>query len=81
MHPDWQTLLKHWQACIVTPCRDQQAAAALGRLMEVAKAQLPQKRRQEILRVHKKEALQAQRRSQKCVVVLVGLVGHRFGLV
>ena len=33
--------------------------------MEVAKAQLPQKRRQELLRLYKREALQAQRRSHK----------------
>ena len=46
-------------------CRDHQSASALAQLMEVAKAQLPQKRRQELTRVYKKEALHAQRRSHK----------------
>ena len=39
--------------------------------METAKMQLPQKRRQEVLRMHKKEALQAQRRLQKCAMMPV----------
>ncbi|KAK9850433.1 hypothetical protein WJX84_000076 [Apatococcus fuscideae] len=47
---------------------DYQGSAALARLMEMARTHLPQKRRQELLRMHKKEALQAQRRSHKSFV-------------